>query len=345
MTPPLISICIPTYNGTATLVQTLESITAQAFDGLEVVVCDDHSTDSTTELAEEFALRHPYVRVFRNDENLGMDRNFARTAQHAGGTFVWFCGQDDVFEKGAFTKFREIHTRHPEVDVVYFNYRFLSGDLCREVAPSPVPLKEDVYFTSAQSYFSAMDHVPTFLAATVMRRALWDKTPYEIFFDTHYVQMGVVLYNMATVRIYVVADPRYVVCRIPEDSWKLTGGQMLFEIFSGSLEVYHRVVHSDRNPVPKGLYRKKMRDFLRNLPIYVLNFNELGFRRTPLIESRMKRMFGDRPPLYWLYVWPLIHAPTGVCSLLLKLHRSRMTRWITRGAGRLFSWLGSRGAA
>ena len=62
MTPPLISICVPTYNGAATLTQTLNSIAAQEFDGLEVVICDDQSSDSTVELAEAFARRHLYVR-------------------------------------------------------------------------------------------------------------------------------------------------------------------------------------------------------------------------------------------------------------------------------------------
>ena len=342
---PLVSICIPTYNGAATLEQTLNSIAGQAFDGLEIVICDDLSDDSTCALAEGFARQHPYVRVFRNDQNLGMDRNFARSARNATGTYVWFCGQDDVFQAGAVEKFREIYARYPEVDIVYFNYRLLSGDLAREVASPPVSLKEDGYFTLAEDYFRAIDHAPTFLAATAMRRSFWNKTPYENFFDTHYVQMGVVLHNLRGSHVYVVADPRYVACRVPEESWKSRGGQMLFEIFSGSLEVYHRVFHSDRNSVPEDLYRKKMSDFLRNLPINVVSFSERGFRLSPLIEVRMKRLFGDRPLLYRLYVWPLVHLPPSICALLLKMHRSTFTKWITRRAGRLFSWLGTRGAA
>ena len=170
---------------------------SEAFDGLEVVVCDDHSSDSTVALAEEFARRHSYMRVLRSEQNLGMDRNFARSAQHATGAYLWFCGQDDIFEPGAFAKLRDVLARHPEVDIVYFNYRFLSGDLSREVAPPPVLLREDGYFASAREYFRAIDHVPTFLAATVIRRTLWNETPYEAFFDTHYVQMGVVLHNLS----------------------------------------------------------------------------------------------------------------------------------------------------
>lgn len=342
---PLVSICIPTYNGSGTLAQTLDSIVAQAFDGLEVVICDDASRDRTAALAEEYARGRPWVRVIRNEQNVGMDRNFARSALHATGAYVWFCGQDDVFEAGAFRKLREIIAAHPAVDIVYFNYRFLNKDLSREIDPPRLQLEEDAYFTSAQDYFRGLDHAPTFLAATIMRRAYWDTTPYERFFGTHYVQMGVVLHNLLAARVYVVADPRYVLCRVPEDSWKRQGGQMLFEIFSGTLEVYHTVFHSASNPVPPALFQRKVRHFLRYLPSYVVGFGELGFERTPLIEARMKRMFGARPLLYWLYVWPVLHLPKSIRTLLLRMHRSVMTRWITRSARQIIIWLGSRGAA
>lgn len=342
MPAPLLSICIPAYDGEATLAETLDSIVGQAFDGLEVVICDDASRDRTVALAERYAQRHPFIRVIRNRDNLGMDRNFARTIGHAVGTFAWWSGQDDVFAAGALDKFRDIVARHPDVDFVYFNYRFLSGDLSREVDPPRLQLREDRYLTSAEQYFQVLDHAPTFLAANVMRRARWEATPYEQFYDTHYVQMGVVLHNLIDARVYVVADPRYIGCRVPEDSWKRQGGRMLFETFSGTLEVYDTVFRSDRNPVPPSLYRRKMRDFLKMLPIRAVSLSELGLRRTALIERRMERLFGRQPLVYWLYVWPLLHLPGWVSALALRLHRSSLTRWIPRGLNKIVSWLGSR---
>jgi hypothetical protein len=337
-----VSVCIPTYNGAATLAQTLDSIARQAFDGLEVVVCDDASTDDTAKLAEDYARRHSYVRLIRNADNLGMDRNFARTAMHARGTYLWWSGQDDIFEEGAFRKLLDVLRDHADVDIIYFNYRFVSGDLSREVDPPRLQIRDDVFVTSAAEYFRIVDHAPTFLAATVIRRTLWEATPYERFFDTHYVQMGAVLHNLAAARVYLVANPCYVSCRIPEDSWKRKGGQMLFEIFSGTLEVYDTVYHSDHNPLPRALYRQKMRDFLKLLALRVVSFGELGFRRTPVIERRMRQLYGRNPLVYWLYVWPLLHLPPRVGRLSLRLHRSAWTRWIPRGINRMVSWLGSR---
>ena len=342
---PLVTICIPTYNGAATLAETLDGIVAQAFDGLEVIVCDDASADDTPALAARYAERFAFVRLFRNDRNLGMDRNFARSVQHATGTYVWFSGQDDIFRPGAIAKFRAIVADHPDVDVVYFNYRRMSGDLSREVDPPRLDLRDDVFVASASEYFRAVDHAPTFLAATVMRRAFWDTTPYERFLDTHYVQMGVVLHNLREARVYVVADPRYVDCRIPEDSWKLQGAQMLFETYSGTFEVYHTILHSDHNPVPSDLFRQMQRQFIRRLPTHAVILRARGFRVTPVIARRMRKLFGERPLLYWSYVWPLLHMPIWLAAAAHGLHRSALTAWIPSRLRRLISWLGSRGLA
>ena len=77
----------------------------------------------------------------------------------------------------------------------------------------------------------------------------------------------------------------------------------------------------------------------------MLAYGLVQFASGNATADRMKRMFGARPLLYWLYVWPLLHLPAWLCALLLKAHRSSLTRWMTRGAGRLLIWLGNRGPA
>lgn len=276
------------------------------------------------------------MKVVRNNVNVGMDRNFARAALQGTGEYVWFSGQDDIFESGAIDKCWQVLSAYSDIDFVYFNYQSKNGDLTKIVAPPFVSFAEDRYFASAEEYFREIDHAPSFLPAALMRRSFWDTTPYEIFFDTHYVQMGVWLYNFARGHAYVVADPRFITCRVPEDSWKHQGGQMLFGIFSGSLEVYHTIFHSPRNTLPPALYEQKMHLFLRDLPHYVLFYSEKGFRLTPAIAARMKRLFGANPLLYWFYVWPLLHLGGRMHAPLLGIYRFWGTRWLARVVRRLF---------
>ena len=95
--PPTVSVGLPVYNGEAYLDAALESLTAQDFQDFEIVVCDNASTDGTAAIVQRWAERDPRIRYFRNDVNIGADRNFNRTFQLARGKyFRWAAGDDLV---------------------------------------------------------------------------------------------------------------------------------------------------------------------------------------------------------------------------------------------------------
>ncbi|HEY6838494.1 MAG TPA: glycosyltransferase family 2 protein, partial [Geobacteraceae bacterium] len=96
-----LSICIPTYNRVGLLRETLESIVSQAREGLEIVICDNASTDATPQLVEEFKGRFPAIRYFRWPENQGFDRNILKVVEEAHGDYCWLMGDDDHLEAGA----------------------------------------------------------------------------------------------------------------------------------------------------------------------------------------------------------------------------------------------------
>ena len=52
---PLISVIIPAYNAQAFIAQTLESVIAQTYSNLEILVVDDGSSDRTAEIIRQFA--------------------------------------------------------------------------------------------------------------------------------------------------------------------------------------------------------------------------------------------------------------------------------------------------
>ncbi|MBC7389197.1 MAG: glycosyltransferase family 2 protein [Opitutaceae bacterium] len=94
-TQPLISICIPTYNGAEYLSQAIESALRQTFKDVEILIVDDCSTDNTLELAQKFAQGDPRVKVFKNEQNLGLVGNWNKCVTMAQGTWIKFLFQDD----------------------------------------------------------------------------------------------------------------------------------------------------------------------------------------------------------------------------------------------------------
>jgi len=95
-TQPLVSVAVPVYNGERYLRATLDSILNQTWRNLELIICDNCSTDGTEKICREYAERDPRVRYFRADRNLGPARNFNRAVPLARGRYFKWNAADDL---------------------------------------------------------------------------------------------------------------------------------------------------------------------------------------------------------------------------------------------------------
>lgn len=86
-----------TYNGAAFLHAQLQSILEQTYPPHEIVVVDDGSTDGTPGILQTFAARHPLLRWYRNEQNLGYNKNFEKALSLAAGEVLAISDQDDVW--------------------------------------------------------------------------------------------------------------------------------------------------------------------------------------------------------------------------------------------------------
>ncbi|GGB80016.1 glycosyltransferase family 2 protein [Dyadobacter sediminis] len=95
--PPLVSIALCTYNGAAFLKEQLDSILKQQFENWEIVAVDDCSIDDTWKILNEYASQDLRFRLYRNDQNLGYNKNFERALQLCRGKYIAICDQDDIW--------------------------------------------------------------------------------------------------------------------------------------------------------------------------------------------------------------------------------------------------------
>jgi glycosyltransferase involved in cell wall biosynthesis len=95
---PRVTAMLPAYNSEAFIQRTLDSLAAQTWDNLEILIADDCSTDGTPRILAEFAAAHPNVRLLLREHNLGWLKNSNSLMANAEGELLFFAFHDDVIE-------------------------------------------------------------------------------------------------------------------------------------------------------------------------------------------------------------------------------------------------------
>ena len=93
---PRVSIGMPVYNGERYLATAIESILAQTFPDFELIISDNASTDRTEEICRSYATRDTRIRYYRNEQNLGSNRNFNQAFGLATCPYFMWAAHDDL---------------------------------------------------------------------------------------------------------------------------------------------------------------------------------------------------------------------------------------------------------
>jgi glycosyltransferase involved in cell wall biosynthesis len=132
VTRPLVSVGLPTYNRADTLHRSIESVLSQDYPNLELVICDNASTDGTQQMCEEYAQRDSRVIYHRQPSNLGGHENFKRAMGESHGELFMWLGDDDWLEQENYIlRCVEFILRNSDCELVCGRGRyFRDGELC-----------------------------------------------------------------------------------------------------------------------------------------------------------------------------------------------------------------------
>jgi glycosyltransferase involved in cell wall biosynthesis len=184
--PMKISVAMTTFNGCPFVESQLESIAAQTFRPYEIVIGDDQSSDSTMNVVDAFAHRHPdiIVRFERNSERLGTTRNFEVVVKRCVGDIVVFSDQDDLWMSTKLAQIVETFNQNPVIAYVFSNGllidetdQLIEGDLFNSINFTEV---ERVLFRSGKALDVILRHnVVTGATLAVKRDILLSVLPFQ----------------------------------------------------------------------------------------------------------------------------------------------------------------------
>ena len=154
---PLVSAVIPVYNGERYLAEAIESVLAQDYRPVELVVVDDGSTDGSGDIARSY----PLVRYIRQShQGVSAARNAGIAA--ARGEFIAFLDADDVWTPDKLTVQMGYLLAHPDVGFAFARQRFL----CEQGIEAPPWFRQDLL---------AQDHVGFMPSTLVARKAVFER--------------------------------------------------------------------------------------------------------------------------------------------------------------------------
>ena len=113
-----ISVIIPVYNTEKYLKRCLDSVIAQEYKDLELVLINDGSTDNSEQLINEYKTKYPELISYYNKENTGVadTRNFG--IKKAKGEYIMFLDSDDYIDTALLKNLEEYINKN--IDLIKF---------------------------------------------------------------------------------------------------------------------------------------------------------------------------------------------------------------------------------
>ncbi len=126
---PLVSICVPTYNGAEFLLDALKSAASQTYRPLEIIISDDNSQDETLAIVKDFAAQTDIPVHIHHHTPSGIGENWNNCVRLANGKYIKFLFQDDLLEPSCVEKMVAIASQDDDIGLVFSGRNFsIDGD-------------------------------------------------------------------------------------------------------------------------------------------------------------------------------------------------------------------------
>jgi len=216
----VLSICIATYNRAGFIGQTLESIIPQLEEGVELLVVDGASPDSTEEVVRRYQIQCPQLRYVRLSAKGGVDQDYDRAVELAEGEYCWLFTDDDLLKPGAVAAVKAAIKKG--YDLVIVNAEVRDRDLSGILVRRRISMQENRAYApnSREHLFVDALYYLSFIGAVVIRRSIWLSRERRLYFGTEFVHVGVIFQKSLPGPALIIAEP-YIIIRLGNAQWTI----------------------------------------------------------------------------------------------------------------------------
>jgi len=180
---PLVSICIPVFNGENFIFFAIKSVLEQNYPNYELLIVDNCSVDNTEEIIKQFSDKR--IKYLKNQNNIGALRNFKKCVDLACGEYFVLLPHDDSLLPGFIDIYVDKLKKYEKVGMVYSSVQVVNetGDKIR----LNISNEKDQIFTDEQALVEVFDNffpVQLAMVRTDILRSVGNFEPkYGLFTD------------------------------------------------------------------------------------------------------------------------------------------------------------------
>lgn len=322
----LLTIAIPTYNGSKTISDMLNILLPQIDDRVEIIISDNCSTDNTEDIIRKYLQKYKYIKYVRNQKNIGADRNFLQCMLLASGKFCMLLSDDDILVEGALTKILCFIEQNPNVSLAFlytvsFKDKYIDIEHCKIFEEySKKPLK-NIVTTDKKEFISYVGRQWGFTSSFLWNteRCKNIEKP-EKFFGSYWLQsyIHILCSNNKNDKLGIIAGP----C-IAAGGYGIIPNYDAYDVevvaFKQMLEfAYNKAGYNKQQLIHLWLWKV----------CYVLKRNIIKERASDKNITSVKKVFCYLKgySYAWFHLFLYLLFPKFLCKIILKIVRKRENR-------------------
>lgn len=329
-----LTIGIPTYNGSAYIRSTLDSVIKQISDELktrvDILVSDNASTDGIQEIVKGYQeSQSARIQYSRNGTNVGYDRNVDMLFKKASGQYVWMLGDDDVLKDEAISQVLNVLDLHQNLRVVQIN--FDCYDRKFENVLTHASTSVDLLCNDADSFLLHSNGRYGQVSSLVMNKEAWNRENLANGLGSNFIHMYALFRILLHGNSYIINRP-LINIRMGSENFGTSGDSLLsIALSTGAIFNSLRELGYSSNIV-KMLVKPARRYAYDTILIAKL----AGIKNKSDAVKKLIAVYNG--PLLWLKWIPVILCPDSLFKKLYVLKKgfSSKTRIIER---KLKEWL------
>ncbi len=219
-TGKILSIVIPTYNRADMMLFTLSLFEDQIkrnADKVELIVCNNASSDNTERVLVEYHLQHPFFRVVNYIDYVDVGYSIVRSIENAIGKYFIIYGDDDIPAPYMVDFLLSSFERHPEIGYLCFNR--LRGETCEGangikqifLAGAQTIDSYETYYQTIKDFANNHQNEVGFMSVNAVLREAW-LSRYKDVFPNNNIGYEFIVPYLYCVREYPVLYLQYPLC-------------------------------------------------------------------------------------------------------------------------------------